>query len=90
MSEKDLLAPAVVLILFLIFSFFNAMYNVLTSVYPGEMFPTEIRGIGTGFAAAVSRLGAGAGTFLLPIGFAVFIVAIVGWVYEYYRGNFGR
>jgi len=61
-------APAVVvLVLFLVFSFFNAMYNVLTSVYPGEMFPTEIRGIGTGFAAAISRLGAGAGTFLLPV-----------------------
>jgi len=61
-------APApVVLILFLLFSFFNAMYTTLTGVYPGEMFPTEIRGIGTGFAAAISRLGAGAGTFLLPV-----------------------
>lgn len=61
-------APAaVVLTLFLVFSFFNAMYTTLTGVYPGEVFPTEIRGIGTGFAAAVSRLGAGAGTFLLPV-----------------------
>jgi putative MFS transporter len=61
-------APApVVLVLFLMFSFFNAMYTTLTGVYPGEMFPTEIRGIGTGFAAAISRLGAGAGTFLLPV-----------------------
>ncbi len=59
--------PVVVLILFLIFSFFNAMYNALTGVYPVEVLPTEIRGMGTGFAAAVSRLGAGAGTFLLPI-----------------------
>jgi MFS transporter, putative metabolite transport protein len=58
--------PAVVLTLFLAFSFFNAMYNTLTGVYPGEVFPTEIRGIGTGFAAAVSRIGAGIGTFLLP------------------------
>ncbi|GAB4100329.1 MFS transporter [Sinomonas halotolerans] len=58
--------PAAVLALFLVFSFFNAMYNTLTSVYPGEVFPTEIRGIGTGFAAAVSRVGAGLGTFLLP------------------------
>lgn len=61
-------APAiVVLILFLIFSFFNAMYNALTGVYPVEVLPTEIRGVGTGFAAAVSRVGAAAGTFLLPI-----------------------
>jgi putative MFS transporter len=59
--------PVAVLILFLVFSFVNAGYNTLTSVYPGELFPTEIRGIGTGFAAAVSRVGAGAATFLLPI-----------------------
>ncbi|MFF2110058.1 MFS transporter [Rhodococcus koreensis] len=58
--------PMVVLILFLSFSFFNAMYNTLTGIYPAEVFPTEIRGIGTGFAAAVSRVGAGIGTFLLP------------------------
>ena len=58
--------PAAVLALFLIFSFFNAGYNTLTSVYPGEVFPTEVRCIGTGFAAAVSRVGAGLGTFLLP------------------------
>jgi putative MFS transporter len=60
-------APAwVVLACFLAFSFFNAGYNTLTGIYPGEVFPTEIRGIGTGFATAVSRVGAGAGTFLLP------------------------
>jgi MFS transporter, putative metabolite transport protein len=59
--------PIVVLILFLTFSFFNAMYNTLTGIYPGEVFPTEVRGIGTGFAAAVSRIGAGIGTFLLPL-----------------------
>jgi putative MFS transporter len=62
--------PVVVLALFLVFSFFNAMYNTLTGVYPGEVFPTEIRGIGTGFAAAVSRVGAGFGTFLLPVSMA--------------------
>lgn len=61
-------APApVVLVLFLVFSFFNAGYNTLTNVYPGEVLPTEIRGIGTGFAAAVSRVGAGIGTFLMPL-----------------------
>ncbi|WP_272148395.1 MFS transporter [Burkholderia cepacia] len=58
--------PVVVLLLFLVFSFFNAGYNTLTGIYPGEVFPTEVRGIGTGFAAAVSRIGAGLGTFLLP------------------------
>lgn len=51
-------APAaVVLALFLAFSFFNAGYNTLTGIYPAEVFPTEVRGVGTGFAAAVSRGG---------------------------------
>ena len=60
-------APTVtVLMLFLVFSFFNAGYNSLTGIYPAEVFPTEARGIGTGFSAAVSRIGAGLGTFLLP------------------------
>jgi putative MFS transporter len=66
-------APApVVLILFLVFSFFNAMYTTLTGVYPGEILPTEIRGIGTGFAAAVSRVGAGIGIFLMPMSMGTF------------------
>jgi putative MFS transporter len=61
-------APAiVVLILFLLFSFFNAMYTALTGVYPSEVLPTEIRGIGTGFATAFSRIGAGIGMFLMPM-----------------------
>lgn len=53
---------AVVLGLFLAFSFFNAGCGSLTCIYPGEVFPTEIRGMGTGFAAAF----AGMGTFLMP------------------------
>ncbi|WP_116102254.1 MFS transporter [Amycolatopsis thermalba] len=60
-------APAgVVLVCFLVFAFANAMCTALTGVYPGEIFPTEIRGVGTGFATAFSRIGAGVGTFLLP------------------------
>jgi len=64
-------APAsLVLGLFLVFSFMSAINGVLTTVYPGEVFPTEVRGVGTGFAAAISRLGAAVGTFLLPVGIA--------------------
>lgn len=60
-------APTIViLICFFVFAFFNAMYTALTGVYPGEVLPTEIRGLGTGFACAVSRIGAALGTFLLP------------------------
>jgi len=60
-------APSwLVLTLFLTFSFVNAMYNTLTQIYPSELFPSEVRGIGMGFAAAVSRIGAALGTFALP------------------------
>ena len=55
-----------VLTMFLTYSFVSASFTSLTQVYPGEVFPTEVRGIGTGFAAAFSRIGAGIGTFLLP------------------------
>nr|WP_255426341.1 MFS transporter [Pseudonocardia sp. C8] len=58
--------PWVILACFLVFAFANAMCTALTGVYPGEVLPTEIRGIGTGFATAVSRVGAGIGTFLFP------------------------
>jgi putative MFS transporter len=53
---------------FAVFSFMNALQGNLTAVYPIEIFPTEIRSTGVGFAAACSRVGAAAGTFLLPIG----------------------
>lgn len=50
------------------FAFFNAISGDLTGVYPAEIFPSELRGSGVGFAAAVSRIGAAGGTFLLPVG----------------------
>ena len=61
------LSPMVILISFMVFSFFNAVSTALTGVYPGEVFPTEIRGAGVGFATAFSRIGAAAGTFILPM-----------------------
>ncbi|WP_083647269.1 MFS transporter [Pseudochrobactrum sp. B5] len=51
----------------LVFAFVNAVSTTLTGVYPGEVFPTEIRGVAVGFATAVSRIGAAMGTFLLPL-----------------------
>lgn len=38
----------------------------LELTYPVELFPTAIRGSATGMAAAISRIGAFAGTFALP------------------------
>ena len=42
------------------------------------------------FAAGIAMMGLAVGAWLMPIGFAIFLVAIVGWVFEYYRGYFAR
>lgn len=42
------------------------------------------------FSAALGIMGLAVGVWLFPIGLCVFAVAIVGWVYEYYRGYFAR
>jgi putative MFS transporter len=58
---------AVVVVAFLAYAIGMGAATVLELVYPAELFPTSIRASATGFAAAVSRLGAFFGTFLLPI-----------------------
>ncbi|SOZ05332.1 Inner membrane metabolite transport protein YgcS [Cupriavidus taiwanensis] len=87
-------SPTLILICFFTFSFVNAISTTLTGVYPGEVFPTEIRGVGVGFATAFSRVGAAAGTFLLPlvidsfgVGAAMLIAAgisLVGGIVSYF------
>ncbi len=59
---------ALIVLCFGIFAFFHAAGSTLQMLYPSEIFPTEIRATGVGFAAGMSRLGAAIGTFLLPIG----------------------
>ncbi len=86
-------SPEIILVCFFTFSLVNAISTTLTGVYPGEVFPTEIRGIGVGVATAVSRVGAAMGTFLLPViidsrgvGTALMIAAgisLVGGVISY-------
>ena len=51
--------------------FFNFMTNVgpnaQTYLLAGEVFPTEVRGMGAGFAAMIGKVGAVATTFGFPI-----------------------
>ncbi|WP_243226004.1 cytochrome c oxidase subunit 4 [Microbacterium sp. CIAB417] len=56
----------------------------------GEFSPWSWWPIVLAGSAAIFVIGLAVGQFLLPIGLAIFVVAIVGWVYEYYRGNFAR
>lgn len=57
----------VVFVLFILFAIFNAGSSVVQWVYPNELFPTDVRATAVGFGTAMSRVGAAAGTFLLPI-----------------------
>ena len=56
----------------------------------GEFSPWSWWPIVLASSAALGMLGLAVGNWLLPIGVGVFAVAIVGWVYEYYRGYFAR
>ncbi len=53
---------------FALFNFFmNAGPNATTYALPAEVFPSEIRAAGHGFAAGMAKLGAALGVFLFPI-----------------------
>ncbi len=41
--------------------------QVLTFIYPNEIFPTEIRACAVGVGTSMSRIGAAIGTYLVPI-----------------------
>jgi MFS family permease len=59
---------ALVFIGFAIFNtFMNAGPNATTYALPAEVFPSEVRAAGHGFAAACAKLGAALGVFLFPI-----------------------
>ncbi|HZX86147.1 MAG TPA: MFS transporter [Reyranella sp.] len=63
--------PARTVLLFGGFMLFNFMTNVgpnaQTYLLAGEVFPTEIRGKGAGFAAAFAKVGAVLTAFLFPV-----------------------
>lgn len=72
--------PAVIITGFAVFAVFNAGASVLQWVYPNELFPTGVRASAVGFAAAMSRVGAAIGTFLLPVGLATIGVGPTLWI----------
>ena len=46
--------------------------------------------VALGSSAALAFLGLAVGFWIMAIAAGVFLVAIIGWVYEYYRGYFAR
>jgi putative MFS transporter len=64
--------PAVLVVsCFALYAFVISAAGNLCHVYPAELFPTGFRATGVGFAAAMSRVGAAVGTFLLPLSLSV-------------------
>jgi putative MFS transporter len=57
-----------VIAMFAIYALSVAGPGTLIWSYPNEIFPTEVRATALGFSIAVSRIGAVAGTYLLPVG----------------------
>lgn len=52
---------------------------------PWSWWPIVLAG-----SLAITFLGLAVGLWIIFIGVPLVIVALVGWVYEYYRGNFAR
>ncbi|MFG2790101.1 MFS transporter [Streptomyces sp. NPDC048419] len=61
---------AVVVTCFCAYALFSGGPTVLEWTYPNELFPTGIRATAGGVATSISRIGAAAGTYLLPISLA--------------------
>ena len=52
---------------FCVYALTMSIAVVMENPYPPELFDTRVRGTGVGIVIAFSRIGAAAGTFLLPI-----------------------
>ncbi|QJB58449.1 MFS transporter [Pseudodesulfovibrio sp. zrk46] len=53
---------------FMLFSFMtNLGPNAMTYLIAGEVFPTHIRGLGSGIAASIAKIGAATTAFLFPV-----------------------
>ncbi|MET3769549.1 dolichyl-phosphate-mannose--protein O-mannosyl transferase [Marisediminicola sp. UYEF4] len=52
---------------------------------PWSWWPIMLAG-----GAALLFLGIAVSVWMAPIGAALTVLSLVGWMYEYYRGNFGR
>lgn len=58
---------AITIIAFCVYALALSIAVVMQNPYPPELFDARVRGTGVGIVIAFSRIGAAAGTFLLPI-----------------------
>lgn len=61
-------APTLIIVTaFTLFALFNGGPQVLTWVYPNELFPTAVRATAVGLITALTRVGSAVGVFLVPL-----------------------
>lgn len=87
------LPVAVVIACFCAYALFSGGPTVLEWTYPNELFPTSVRATAGGVATSISRIGAAAGTYLLPIsldrlgiGMTMLIgagITVLGWLVSF-------
>jgi MFS family permease len=69
--SQNVTGSSTIALIFAGFMLFNFMTNLgpnaQTYLLAGEVFPTEVRGMGAGFAAAFAKIGAVTTAFLFPI-----------------------
>ncbi|ERK99228.1 hypothetical protein O999_01170 [Pseudomonas putida LF54] len=65
-----------VILFFSCYALFIGGAQVLTFVYPNEIFPTEIRSFAVGIGTSFSRIGAAVGTYLVPVSLSSLGVSI--------------
>ncbi|BAU74083.1 MFS transporter [Metapseudomonas furukawaii] len=68
-------SESLILVLFGTYALFIGGAQVLTLVYPNELFPTEIRTFAVGVGTSLSRIGAAVGTYLVPVSLQSFGIA---------------
>ncbi|MCU0092593.1 MFS transporter [Pseudomonas koreensis] len=71
---------ALVLAFFAVYALFIGGAQVLTLVYPNELFPTEIRAFAVGVGTSLSRIGAAAGTYLVPVSLSTLGIALTMYI----------
>jgi hypothetical protein len=56
----------------------------------GDFSPWSWWPLVLGFSLAIVFFGLAVGFWIIFLGIPFVLIAVTGWTYEYYRGNFGR
>ena len=72
--------PIIIALGFALYAFASGGPNIQEWVAPNELFPTEIRATAVGLGTGISRIGAAAGTYMLPTWLATLGLSHTMWI----------